>query len=67
MITACLGQQPGVIVVEPVLGVIDVARRVEVRIADHPAERAALVLVDVARASAPAPFREIRIAPAAFV
>src|SRR5258708_10242458 len=59
--------RPAVIVVEPVLGVIRVARRVEVRITDHPAERAARVLVDVTGTAAPAPFRKVMVAAAASV
>ena len=59
-VVSCVG-------VEPVLGLVGVARRVEMRIADHPAERAALVLVDVAGASPPTIFRKVVIAAAAFV
>src|SRR4051812_4070032 len=56
-----------IIAVEPILGFIDVARGVEMRIAHHPAERAALILVDVAGAAAPAIFRKVLITAAAFV
>src|SRR5438309_3514010 len=56
-----------IIAVEPVLGVIGVAGRVEMRVGEHPAERAILVVVDVTRGAAPAVFGEILIAAAAFV
>src|SRR6266700_4469992 len=62
-----LTSRTSIIVIEPVLGVISVTGRVEVRIADHPAERAALVLVDVSGASAPAMFGKVAIAAAVLV
>ena len=49
------------------LVVIDMARRIEVGIADRPAERTGLVLVDIAEAAAPALVRHVLVAPAAFV
>ena len=49
------------------LVVIDMARRIEVRVADRPAERTGLVLIDIAEAAAPALVRHVVIAPAAFV
>src|SRR5215210_149169 len=56
-----------IIAVEPILGFIDVARRVEMRVTHHPAERATLILVDVARASPPAIFGKVLITAAALV
>src|SRR3954454_1041169 len=56
-----------IIAVEPILGFIDVAWGVEMRIAHHPAERAAFILVDVAGASPPAILRKVLITAAALV
>ena len=56
-----------VIVVEPVLSPVGMARRVEMRIADRPAKGAVAVLIDVAGTSAPAALGHVVVAAAALV